>query len=277
MGNFIDPFLNNGFLQRALLAGVLLSITCAVVGTYVILRGMAFIGDALAHGVLPGVAGAVILGVPAMLGAAVGAGVMVAGVGLITARSKLSNDTAIGLIFIGLLALGVVLISSSESLTGDLEVILFGQFLGVTGIDVLIQSLAVIFVAGVSLFASRPFLLLCFDTDLARVMGYRAQWYHYLMLTMIAATVVVSFQTVGSLLVFGMLLAPAGAGALLAKRVASMMLWAALVGVISTYLGLLVSYHFSWAAGASVVLTAVTIFFLVLLITSMKKRESGQV
>lgn len=277
MGNFIDPFLDNGFLQQALLAGVLLSITCAVVGTYVILRGMAFIGDALAHGVLPGVAGAIILGLPAMLGAAVGAGVMVAGVGLITARSKLSNDSAIGLLFIGLLALGVVLISSSESLTGDLEAILFGQFLGVTGADVLIQSFALVFVTGVSFFAARPFLLLCFDADLTRVMGYRAQWYHYLMLTMIAATVVVSFQTVGSLLVFGMLLAPAGAGALLAKRVASMMLWAALVGVISTYLGLLASYHFSWAAGASVVLTAVTVFFLVLLITSLKKRESGQV
>ncbi|MCX6533731.1 MAG: metal ABC transporter permease, partial [Actinobacteria bacterium] len=90
----IDPFLNNGFMQRALLAGILVSLTCAVVGTYVVLRGMAFIGDALAHGVLPGVAMATILGLPTMLGAAVGAVVMIGGVGLITARSKLSNDTA---------------------------------------------------------------------------------------------------------------------------------------------------------------------------------------
>ena len=117
----IDPFLDNGFMQRALVAGILVSLTCAVVGTYVVLRGMAFIGDALAHGVLPGVAMATILGLPTMLGAGVGAVVMIGGVGLITARSKLSNDTAIGLLFIGLLALGVVLVSSSDSLTGDLE------------------------------------------------------------------------------------------------------------------------------------------------------------
>lgn len=264
MGNLIDPFIDNGFLQRALLAGVLVSLTCAVVGTYVVLRGMAFIGDALAHGVLPGVAGAMILGMPVMLGASVGALVMVGGVGLITARTKLSNDTAIGLLFIGLLALGVVMVSSSSSLNADLEAILFGEFLGVDSSDLLAQSIALMAVVLISIVAARPFLLLCFDVDLTRAMGYKAVWYHRLMLVMIAATVVVSFQTVGSLLVFGMLLAPAGVGALLARRIGTMMLWAAGVGVLSTYLGLLASYHFSWAAGASVVVTAVFIFFLVL-------------
>ena len=267
----IDPFLNNGFMQRALFAGILVSLTCAVVGTYVVQRGMAFIGDALAHGVLPGVAMATILGLPTMLGAAVGAVVMIGGVGLITARSKLSNDTAIGLLFIGLLALGVVLVSSSDSLTGDLEAILFGQFLGVDATDLLVQTIALIAVCAISLYSARPFLLLCFDIDLVRTMGYKAQWYHRLMLLMIAATVVVSFQTVGSLLVFGMLLAPAGVGALLARRIGSMMLWAAGTGVLSTYFGLLASYHFSWAAGASVVLTAVAIFFLTLVFVSVRK------
>ena len=262
-------------MQRALLAGILVSLTCAIVGTYVVLRGMAFIGDALAHGVLPGVAGAMILGMPAMLGAAVGAAVMVGGVGFITARSKLSNDTAIGLLFIGLLALGVVLVSSSDKLTGDLESILFGQFLGVAHSDLLAQALALLVVLVVTVFSARPFLLLCFDGDLTRAMGYKAQWYHRLMLLLIAGTVVVSFQTVGSLLVFGMLLAPAGVGALLAKRIATMMLWASVVGIASTYLGLLASYHFSWAAGASVVLTAVAIFFVVLTGVSLKKSVQG--
>jgi ABC-type Mn2+/Zn2+ transport system permease subunit len=275
VGNFIDPFLHNGFMQRALLAGILVSLTCAIVGTYVVLRGMAFIGDALAHGVLPGVAGAMILGMPAMLGAAVGAAVMVGGVGFITARSKLSNDTAIGLLFIGLLALGVVLVSSSNKLTGDLESILFGQFLGVANSDLLAQALALLVVLVVSVFSARPFLLLCFDGDLTRAMGYKAQWYHRLMLLLIAGTVVVSFQTVGSLLVFGMLLAPAGVGALLAKRIGTMMLWASVVGIVSTYLGLLASYHFSWAAGASVVLTAVAIFLVVLTGVSLKKSVQG--
>ena len=262
-------------MQRALFAGILVSLTCAIVGTYVVLRGMAFIGDALAHGVLPGVAGAMILGMPAMLGAAVGAAVMVGGVGLITARSKLSNDTAIGLLFIGLLALGVVLVSSSNKLTGDLESILFGQFLGVANSDLLAQGLALFVVLVVCVYSARPFLLLCFDGDLTRAMGYKAQWYHRLMLFLIAGTVVVSFQTVGSLLVFGMLLAPAGVGALLAKRIGTMMLWAAVVGIVSTYLGLLASYQFSWAAGASVVLTAVAIFFVVLTGVSLKKSVQG--
>ena len=117
--------------------------------------------------------------------------------------------------------------------------------------------------------------LLCFDSDLTQAMGYQAHWYHRLMLFLIAATVVVSFQTVGALLVFGMLLAPAGVGALLARRIVTMMLWAAAVGVMSTYLGLLASYHFSWAAGASVVLTAVTIFFVVLVGVSVKKSLLG--
>lgn len=275
MGNLIRPFLDNGFLQRALLAGILVSLTCAIVGTYVVLRGMAFIGDALAHGVLPGVATAMILGMPALLGAALGAAVMVGGVGLITAKSKLSNDTAIGLLFIGLLALGVVLVSSSEKLTGDLESILFGQFLGVSSADLMSQAIALVLVLVISLISARPFLLLCFDSDLTRAMGYQASRYHRLMLLLIAGTVVVSFQTVGSLLVFGMLLAPAGVGALLAKRIGTMMLWAAGVGVMSTYLGLLASYHFSWAAGASVVLTAVSIFFVVLVFVSVKKSLSG--
>jgi ABC-type Mn2+/Zn2+ transport system permease subunit len=118
-------------------------------------------------------------------------------------------------------------------------------------------------------------LLLCFDADLVSAMGYRVTWYHRLMLLLIAATVVVSFQTVGALLVFGMLLAPAGVGALISKRIGTMMLWAALVGIVSTYVGLLASYHFSWAAGASVVLTAVTIFFVVFTGVSIKHSIVG--
>jgi ABC-type Mn2+/Zn2+ transport system permease subunit len=132
MSQLVEPFLDNEFMQRALLAGILVSISCAIVGTYVVLRGLAFVGDALAHGVLPGVAGAVIVGAPVMLGAAAGAVAMIVGVGFITAKSRLSNDSAIGLLFIGLLALGVVLVSSSDELTGDLDAILFGEFLGVS-------------------------------------------------------------------------------------------------------------------------------------------------
>lgn len=270
MGQLIDPFVQNDFLQRALFAGFLVSLVCAIVGTFVVLRGMAFIGDALAHGVLPGVAGAAILGVPVMVGAGVGAAVIILGIGYITARSRLSRDVAIGLLFVGLLALGVVMVSSSRSLTGDLEAILFGEFLGVDRGDIAALVGVTVAVAALAVWSARPFLLLCFDEDVARVMGFRARRYHQLMLVMIAATVVVCFQAVGSLLVFGMLLAPAATGALVAKRIGTMMLGAFIVGSLATYSGLLFSYHFSWAAGASVVLTAVVIFFIVLTGTSIQ-------
>lgn len=262
MGWAIDPFLDNEFLQRALLAGALVSVACAVVGTYVVLRGLAFIGDALAHGVLPGVAGAVLLGVPGIVGAAVGAAAMIAGVGLITSRSRLSSDTAIGLLFVGMLALGVVMVSGSDSFTGDLVKILFGELLGVSASDLVLQAVVTAAVVAVGLLLARPFLVLCFDPDLAQAMGYSARRHHNVMLALVAATVILSFQTVGTLLVFGMLLAPAGVGALVSRRVGSMMTVAGVVGVTSTYLGLLASYHFDVAAGASVALSAVAIFFV---------------
>ena len=263
MGPFLQPFLDNEFLQRALLAGVLVSVACAAVGTFVVLRGLAFIGDALAHGVLPGVTLAVLLGLPTMAGAAVGAAVMIAGVSLVTRRSQLSADTAIGLLFVGMLALGVVMVSRSTTFTGDLVRILFGELLGVSSTDVVVQAVATAAIVALVAICSRPFLLLCVDAELADVAGFSARRYHVIMLMLVATTVIVAFQTVGTLLVFGMLLAPAGTGALLARRMSSMMLLAALFGSVSVYLGLLASYHYDLAAGAAVVLVAVGGFFLV--------------
>ncbi len=270
------PFLDNAFMQRALLAGVLVAVLCAVVGTYVVLRGLAFIGDALAHGVLPGVAGAVIFGFSTLLGAAIGAGVMIGGVSLVTKRSKLSSDTAIGLFFVGLLAAGVVMVSSTDRLTGDIDAILFGEFLGVDTTDIRVLAIALIAVGAIVTWSYRPFAVMCFDTDLARAMGYRAEVHHRLMLVLVAATIVVSFQSVGSLLVFGMLLGPAGAGALIARRIGVMMLWAAIIGSLSVYVGLLISYHWDWAAGASVVVVAVACFFVVLIVVEVNRSWSSR-
>ncbi len=270
------PFLDNAFMQRALLAGVLVAVLCAVVGTYVVLRGLAFIGDALAHGVLPGVAGAVIFGFSSLLGAAIGAGVMIGGVSLVTKRSKLSSDTAIGLLFVGLLAAGVVMVSSTDRLTGDIDAILFGEFLGVDWADIRALAVALALVGAIVVWSYRPFAVMCFDADLARAMGYRADVHHRIMLVLVAATIVVSFQSVGSLLVFGMLLGPAGAGALIARRIGVMMLWAAVIGSLSVYIGLLISYHWDWAAGASVVLVASSLFFAVLLVVEVRRSLSSR-
>jgi ABC-type Mn2+/Zn2+ transport system permease subunit len=270
------PFLDNAFMQRALLAGVLVAVLCAVVGTYVVLRGLAFIGDALAHGVLPGVAGSVIFGFSSLLGATIGAGVMIGGVSLVTKRSKLSSDTAIGLLFVGLLAAGVVMVSSTDRLTGDIDAILFGEFLGVDTTDIRVLAIALLAVGAIVAWSYRPFAVMCFDTDLAKAMGYRADVHHRVMLVLVAATIVVSFQSVGSLLVFGMLLGPAGAGALIARRIGVMMLWATIIGSLSVYVGLLISYHWDWAAGASVVVVAVVIFFVVLIVVEVNRSWSSR-
>ncbi|MEW6583843.1 MAG: metal ABC transporter permease [Actinomycetota bacterium] len=270
MGALWNPFLDNLFMQRALAAGLLVAIACGIVGTFVVLRGMAFLGDALAHGVLPGIAAALLLGVPTLAGAAVGAVVMVGGVTLVTRRSRLSADTAIGLLFVGMLALGVVIVSRSDTFAGDLANILFGDVLGTSDGDILVQLAATAAVAAGCAVCARPFLLLSISPEQAQVAGFRAGRYHAVMLALIAVTIVVSFTTVGTLLVFGMLLAPAGTGALLARNVTTMAGVAVGAGAASVVAGLLLSYHLDLAAGASVVLVAVGLFFAVLAVQAVR-------
>jgi ABC-type Mn2+/Zn2+ transport system permease subunit len=273
MDIFISPFASNGFMLQAFIAGALVSVACAIAGTFVILRGLAFIGDAMAHGVLPGIAVAILLGIPGIAGAAAGAAFMIGGITLITQRSRLSSDTAIGLLFIGMLSLGVVIVSRSNSFSGDLTRILFGEILGISRSAILLQLVATIIVAVIATVCYRPFLILSFDPEQAEVAGFSVRLFHNIMLFMIAITVIVSFQTVGTLLVFGMLIAPAGAGALLARRIEVMMVWAALFGILSMYFGLLISYHFNLAAGASIILVAVIIFFIVFVIQNIRQRR----
>ena len=260
MNYLIDPFANNEFMRLALFGGILVACTCAIAGTFVVLRGLAFVGDALAHGVLPGIATAMLLGVSGIVGAAIGAAVMMGGVSVVSRRFRLSGDTAIGLLFVGMLALGVMITSRSASFVGDLAHILFGELLGITTTDLAWQFIALVIVGIIAFVGRRPFLLLSVDDGLARTSGFSARLFHNVMLTMVAITVIASFQTVGTLLVLGMLIAPAATGSLFARRIESMMLIAALVGSFSTYIGLLVSYHYDLAAGASIVLTAVVIF-----------------
>lgn len=276
MSWFIAPFADNEFMRLSLLAGVLVAVLCAVAGTFVVLRGLAFIGDALAHGVLPGVAGALLLGAPGIIGAAVGSAVMIIGVSFVTSRSGLSSDTAIGLLFVGMLALGVIIVSRSNSFNGDIVRILFGEILGIRPANILLLAIAtVVVLAGVAMLY-RPFLLLSFDPEQADVSGFPSRRYHAIMLAMVATTVVVSFQAVGTLLVFGMLIAPAGAGALLARRVGAMIAWAIGIGAVSVYVGLLLSYHYDFSAGATVVFVTVCAFFVVLTIQVVRGSRTAR-
>jgi ABC-type Mn2+/Zn2+ transport system permease subunit len=252
-------------MQRALVAGIVVAIATGVVGTLMVLRGMAFLGDALAHGVLPGIAVALLIGIPSVVGALAGAAVMVGGVTAVTRRTRLSSDVAIGLLFVGMLALGVVIISRSPDFVGSLTDILFGEVLGVSWAQIAWQAGVAVVVVALAWVLRRPLLLMAMDPDQARVAGYRVGLLEAVLLGMIAVTVVASFIVVGALLVFGMLLAPAGAAALLTRRVGSMMVTAAAIGVVSAYVGLLLSWYLDLAAGAMVVLTATAIFFVVLI------------
>ena len=260
MNYLVEPFTSNDFMLLALVAGSLVSITCAIAGTFVVLRGLAFVGDALAHGLLPGIALAILFGFSGILGAAIGAGVMMGGVGIVERKLRLSGDTAVGLLFVGMLSLGVIITSRSEAFVGDLTRILFGQLLGVDSTDIYWQIVALIVVGVIAYVCRRPFLLLTIDDGLTQTSGFSARLFHNVLLAIVGLTVVASFQTVGTLLVLGMLVAPAATGALFARRIESMMLIAATIGIASTYVGLLLSYHYDLAAGASIVLVAVAIF-----------------
>ncbi|MYB04365.1 MAG: metal ABC transporter permease [Acidimicrobiaceae bacterium] len=267
---WIDPFVSNVFMQRALYAGLLAVLTTSVVGTWVVLRGMSFLGDALAHGVLPGIALAFIIGVDTTIGALVAAIAMVWGVNMIRSYSPLPEDTSIGVLFVGFLALAVVIMSSSSgAYTGDLNRFLFGSVTGVDAGDIRRQSVAaVISLGGVAVFY-RAFLVMTFDHAQAQVLGLRPRLAHAVLLVLLAITIVASFETVGNLLVFAFLIAPPATAVLLVRRVPRIMATAATVGAVSTVIGLLVSYHHRTAAGASMALATVVVFLAVLTAKSM--------
>lgn len=260
---FTEPFAL-GFQQRALMGGILAGVMCAVVGTWLVLRGMSFFGDAFVHGVVPGIAAAVVLDINPALGAAVAAAVMVAGIEWVSRQSKLSEDTAIGLLFVGMLALGVVIISSVSSYTGSLTAILFGDALGVTNSDLVRQAVLAVFVVVVAVVLYRPFLALSFNEHKAEVLGMRPRRAHAALLVLIAAAVIGSYQSVGTLLVFGLLVGPPATAALIARTVPRMMLGAALLSVASVWLGLTLSYHLGTAGSATMAIVPIVAFFIVL-------------
>jgi ABC-type Mn2+/Zn2+ transport system permease subunit len=229
-------------------------------------------GDALAHGVMPGIAIAFIVGVDIAIGAFISAIVMVIGINLVNRASKLSSDTGIGLLFVGMLALGVVIISRTRSFTGDLTSFLFGSVLGVQDSDIWLQLIAALITLIAVLVFHRFFLALSFNADKAASLGMRPRLAHFVMLALIALAIVASFRTVGTLLVFGLLIAPPATAALLVRRVPTMMITACLIGIASIFIGLIITYHFDTAAGATMAGTAVAIFFLVLTVREVVSR-----
>ena len=269
---WIEPFLgSSGEAMRNALAAVLLTALCtSVVGTWVVLRGMSFLGDALAHGVLPGLAIAFVVGADPTLGAFVAAVAMVAGVSVVRAASPLPDDASIGILFVGFLALAVVVMSSEQSsYTGDLTRFLFGSITGVDTADLTRQVVftAVTIVAVVVLY--RALLVGTFDERQAQVLGLRPRLVHAILLVLLAVAIVASFATVGNLLVFAFLIAPPATATLVVRRVPAIMVLGVVLGAVSGVVGLLISYHDATAAGATMALCTVVVFFIALVARSL--------
>jgi len=264
--SFLLAPLQYEFMQRGMFAAILVGIVCAVVGTYVVLRGMAFFGDALAHTILPGIALGYLLSGGArepLFWWALGTAVVAAlGIGTISKNAEIKEDTAIGIIFAGMFALGIALISTVRSYTVDLSHFLFGDVLSVST-----QSLWLILIFGglvlLIIFAFyKEFTTLSFDPILAITLRLPVGVLNNLLLTLIAVTVAVSLQTVGVALMVAMLVTPAATASLLTKRLFNMMILAAVIASLSGVIGLYLSYYLSIASGAAIVLTA-TLFFMI--------------
>lgn len=253
------------FMQRGLLAALIVGVLCAVIGCYVVLRSMAFLGDALAHAILPGVAIAYLLGGSLLLGALVAAVVVALGIGLISRRGAIKEDTAIGILFAAALALGVALISSIRTYAVDLSHILFGNVLGVSPDDLWVMAILGAGILAVLITLYRPFLVISFDPILARSLRLPAEGLRSLLLILLAITIVVSMQTVGIGLVAAMLVTPGAAAYLLTRRLPVMMAVAALIGGFSSLAGLYLSYYLNIVSGAAIVLVATAVFILVFL------------
>ena len=260
---FADAFASD-ITRRALVGGLIAATTTSLIGTWVVLRGLAFFGDAMAHGVLPGIALAVIWGFDLTLGAMASAIVMVFGINLVHRTTRLGDDTGIGLLFVGMLALGVVIISRADTFAGDLTAFLFGDVLGVRDAEIRL-GLAALAVTVVGLvLGHRSFLALSVNRDKAQTLGLRPGVAHFVMLTLLALSVVASFRVVGTLLVFGLLVAPPATAVLLVRRIPVAMIVAVGFGWLSVVLGLAISYHADTAASATMAGVAVAQFFVVL-------------
>jgi manganese/iron transport system permease protein len=253
--------LTYAFMQRGMAAAVMVGVLCAVVGCYVVLRGMAYLGDALSHAILPGVAIAYLLKGEILVGALVAAVIVALAIGFFTRRGTVKEDTAIGILFAATLSLGVALISTLKTYALDLTHILFGNVLGVSALDLVLTAILCVIVLGAIIFLYKELLVVSFDPVLAATLRLPTELLKNVLLIMIALTVVVSLQTVGVGLVAAMLVTPAATAYLLTRRLPAMMVVAASLGALASIVGLYLSFYLNIASGAAVVLTATGFFF----------------
>jgi ABC-type Mn2+/Zn2+ transport system permease subunit len=254
------------FMQRGLAASLMVGILCAVVGCYVVLRSMAFLGDAMAHAILPGVAIAYLLKGDLLIGALVAAIVVALAIGFFSRQGTIKEDTAIGILFAAALALGVALISTIKTYALDLTHVLFGNVLGVSIGDLWLTAILGLIVLATIALLYKEFLVISFDPVLAATLRLPAERLRMLMLILLALTIVVSLQTVGVGLAAAMLITPAATAYLLTRRLSTMMAISATIGAFSSVAGLYLSFYVNVASGAAVVLVATAAFLVAFLV-----------
>ncbi|GIU84428.1 MAG: ABC transporter permease [Acidimicrobiales bacterium] len=263
MGLLTDPFAAD-FMRRALVGAMLAGAVAGLVGTWVIMRSLTFMGDAVSHGVLPGVALAVLLGTDVTLGAAVAGGLLVIAVALVSRRGQIGHDAAIGLVFVGMLSLGVIIMSKTPTFSGSLTEALFGNVLGLEGSDIATQVAALAFTIVATCVMYRPFVALTFSEKKAAALGLRPALADGVMLALVGLAVVASFRAVGTLLTFGLLVGPPSTALSLFRRIPVVLVGSVAVAVLCAWLGLVISFHADTAPGATVAFTAVVTFLLTL-------------
>lgn len=271
MSWLLEP-LQYDFILRAMIASIIVGFVCSILGVYIVLRGMAFLGDAMAHTILPGVVAAFLLGWPLAVGALILGLLTALGIGFLTERTALKEDTAIGVIFAGFFALGVAMLSARGDYTIDLAHFLFGNLLGVSRADLLVSAgLGLLVLALIFLFY-KEFLVISFDPVLAETLRLPTTFLRYLLLVLIALTIVVALQVVGVALMLAMLVTPAAAASFVTRRLPSMMAVSAVIGVSSAIAGVYASYYLNIASGPAVVLVATTLFAVTLALSTIRGR-----
>ncbi|MBU9722473.1 metal ABC transporter permease [Bacillus alkalicola] len=261
---FIDQLMRYPYLQNAMAAAVLVGVICGVIGCYIILRGMALMGDAISHAVLPGVVIAYMIGASFFIGAVITGVLTALAIGYISQNSRIKEDSAIGIMFTAMFALGIVMITGLQGTSVDLWHILFGNVLAVSKVDLWITLGIGIFVLIAVIIFYRPLLLSTFDETMAKSSGLPVKFIHYMLMLLLSLVTVASLQTVGIVLVVAMLITPGATAYLLTDRFPVMLILSALIGVISAVAGLFFSVIYDVASGASIVLVASVLFILAL-------------
>ncbi|MFP4331128.1 MAG: metal ABC transporter permease [Spirochaetaceae bacterium] len=263
-----------GFVVRGLLAGMLAALSCALLSAFVVWRGMAFVGDALAHAILPGIVIAYVAGFSLFLGAFGAAAVAVVFIGLISGRRRLKEDTAIGIVFSGFFALGVLLMSRITTYQ-DLGHILFGNILGVGSSDLVIMTAVVIVTVGVLSLAYKEILVASFDPAHSVAIGLSPTSISYLLLFLLAMTTVVAIQTVGVILVLSLLVTPGAAASMVSKRLTTIVALSVVMSIVATVIGFYLSYYGDVASGPAIVLI-LTLFFGITFALAQARERLGR-